>query len=110
MTNGIVFGGGVIEPAPEPIPFPEEPMATEEGWDDFKLLVEKWQAVYNLIAAVKAECSALAALKVELIDDHDRKAAMTPIGNQYPDHNMNSICRDVDRMIAASAVLTARGY
>ena len=85
-------------------------MATQEGWTDFRRLYEKWQALYTLVSAIKAECSDLDALKTELILDTDKKAAMTPVGNQYPDYNMNSICTDVDRMIALAALLTENGY
>jgi hypothetical protein len=77
---------------------------------DFARLEERWQSVYTLAAATKAACHALDLLKTELILDDEKKAAMTPVGNQYPDYNMNSICADVDRMIALSAILAENGY
>ena len=85
-------------------------MATTQGWEDFDSLTSQWQRVKGVLASLKNECDTLAALKIELIDDADRKAEMTPIGNQYPGYNMNSICTDVETMIAAKAVLTAAGY
>ena len=85
-------------------------MATQEGWNDFKRLEELWQSIYSTASAIKASCHDLDLLRTEVILDQGRLAAMTPIGNQYPDFNMRSICTDVDRMIALSEVLSKNGY
>jgi hypothetical protein len=88
----------------------EDNMATQQGWDDFKSLSEQWRGVLNMITTLKVEADLLAALKVSLIDDEDRYSGMVPIGNQYPDYNMNSIAKDVERVIAVKALLVANGF
>ncbi len=65
MTN---VESGAVPIMVRPVPYLEEQMATQEGWDDFARLEERWQSV------------------------------------------MNSICADVDRMIALSAILAENGY
>ena len=85
-------------------------MATQAGWDDFERLKDQWRGIISFVTALKTECDALSALKSELLDNADRRSAMTAIGNQYPGYNMNSIAQDVTRMIAIKALLVANGY
>ena len=85
-------------------------MATQQGWDDFKALVDYWKGSLTQIASLKNTLDSLIVKKAEVISDAPRKEGMTPIGNQYPGFNMNSICTDVDRVIALKAILVANGF
>ena len=85
-------------------------MATEQAWQDFKRLVEEWQGSLTQIDVLKAACDRLASLKVEILDDKQRRAAIAPIGNQYPDLNMDGIEKDVIRVMGARAILIAAGF
>ncbi len=85
-------------------------MATQEGWDDFENLEEVWTGVKASIESLKVDIATLSTLKATLLDVGPKKAAMTPIANQYPNFNMNQIEEDMVRLIALAGILTSNGY